>query len=100
MSSVLKLEEDCVMVKLNHDILAHCHKFGCGNEDLDEFFNKDAIHYDKELLGKTYCWIPRDNPETNGFNPIYNDESVEKEFFNIDETDSLRTRMMYFDLKL
>ena len=36
----------------------------------------------------------------NGFNPIYNDESVEKEFFNIDETDSLRTRMMYFDLKL
>lgn len=187
------------MVKLNHDILNHCHKFECGNEDLDEFFNEDAIHYDTELLGKTYCWIPKENPEIilaaftlandsikthgmpnnvrnriqrsvsnpkrgrtypavligrlgvnkkyqgsgnhigtqvmdfikkwfrsednktgcrfvvvdavnepstigyyihNGFKPIYNDESVEKEFFNIEETDSLRTRMMYFDLKL
>ncbi|MDE6547382.1 MAG: hypothetical protein K2L22_00105 [Muribaculaceae bacterium] len=58
------LDEDCVMVKLNHDILSHCHKFECGNSDLDEFFNEDAILYDAELLGKTYCWILKDSPNT------------------------------------
>ena len=193
----INLEEDCVMVKLDHDILCHCKKFECGNSDLDEFFNQDAIQYDKELLGKTYCWILRNDPETilseftisndsikthgmpgnvrnriqravanpkrgrtypavligrlavnklyratddhigtqvmefikkwfrsvdnktgcrfivvdavndvatigyykrNGFKFIYEDESAEKEFFNISDS-ALRTRMMYFDLK-
>lgn len=195
----IRLEEDCVMVKLNHDILSHCRKFECGNADLDEFFNEDAIHYDTELLGKTYCWIDRKQPdiilasftlandsikthgmpnnirnriqrgvanpkrgrtypavligrlgvnslyqgtgshigtqvmdfikkwfrsednktgcrfivvdavndkatigyyEHNGFKFIYTDEDVEKDFFNISQDDSLRTRMMYYDLKL
>lgn len=196
---VIRLEEDCVMVKLNHDILSHCQKFECGNADLDEFFNEDAILYDTELLGKTYCWILKESPDiilaaftlandsikTHGmpnnirnriqrsvanpkrgrtypavligrlgvniayqgdgnhigtqvmdfikkwfrsednktgcrfivvdavntpstigfythsrFKPIYIDESFEKDFFNIDSEDCLRTRMMYFDLKL
>ena len=199
MSSHLHLEVDCVMVKLNHDILAHCQKFECGDEDLDEFFNEDAIHYDTELLGKTYCWIDRKQPEViiafftlandsiktysmpnniknriqrnvanpkrgrtypavligrlgvnkkyqgtgshfgtqvmdfikkwfrsednktgcrfivvdavnapstvgyymhNGFKFIYLDENVEKDYFNIDRNEHLRTRMMYYDLKL
>ena len=193
------LDEDCVMVKLTHDILSHCHKFECGDSDLDEFFNEDAILYDAELLGKTYCWILKDRPDTilaaftlandsiktygmpnnvrnriqrsvanpkrgrtypavligrlgvnlhyqggeshvgtqvmdfikkwfrsddnktgcrfivvdavnspatigyynhNGFKPIYTDEAAERDFFNIDSDDYLRTRMMYFDLKL
>lgn len=187
------------MVKLTHDILSHCKKFECGNADLDEFFNEDAIHYDSELLGKTYCWILKENPDTilaeltisndsikthgmpnnvrnriqrsvanpkrgrtypavligrlgvnvnyqggechigtqimdfikrwfrsednktgcrflvvdavnslptigyythNGFKCIYSNESAEKEFFNIAPEQELRTRMMYFDLKL
>lgn len=33
------LEEDCVLVKLDQDIISHCKKFECGNEDLDEFFD-------------------------------------------------------------
>lgn len=195
----IQLEEDCVMVKLNNDILSHCQKFECGNVDLDEFFNEDAILYDVELLGKTYCWILKERPDIilaaftlandsikthgmpnnirnriqrsvanpkrgrtypavligrlgvnikyqgdgshigtqamdfikkwfrsednktgcrfivvdavntpytlgyyrhNGFKPIYVDESSEKDFFNIGSGDALRTRMMYFDLKL
>lgn len=193
------LEEDCVMVKLNHDILSHCQKFECGNPDLDEFFNKDAILYDADLMGKTYFWILKDRPDTilaaftlandsiktygmpnkvrnriqrsvantkrgrtypavligrlgvnihyqgggshigtqvmdfikkwfrsednktgcrfivvdavnspstigyyarNGFKPIYTDEAIEKEYFSVDSESDLRTRMMYFDLKL
>lgn len=199
MANHIKLEEDCVMVKLDHDILSHCHKFECGNADFDEFFNKDAIRYDIELLGKTYCWILKENPTIiiaaftlandsikthgmpnnirnriqrgvanpkrgrtypavligrlgvnssfqssgnhigtqvmdfikkwfrsednktgcrfivvdavnnsstigyyihNGFKHIYNDENDERVFFNIGADESLRTRMMYFDLKL
>ena len=195
----IMLEEDCVMVKLNHDILSHCQKFECGNPDLDEFFNKDAILYDADLMGKTYFWILKDRPDTilaaftlandsiktygmpnkvrnriqrsvantkrgrtypavligrlgvnihyqgggshigtqvmdfikkwfrsednktgcrfivvdavnspstigyyarNGFKPIYTDEAIEKEYFSVDSESDLRTRMMYFDLKL
>lgn len=35
----------------------------------------------------------------NGLKPIYTDEATEKDFFNIDYYSTLRTRMMYFDLK-
>lgn len=199
MSTPIVLEEDCVMVKLDRDILTYCQKFECGNVDLDEFFNKDAVLYDRELLGKTYCWIMRDNPTIilaaftlandsikthglsnsirnriqrgvanpkrgrtypavligrlgvnsefqggsnhigtqvmdfikkwfrsednktgcrfivvdavndqstigyymhNGFKPIYADQEEEKVFFGIKEVEPLRTRMMYYDLKL
>lgn len=192
------LERDCVMVKLDHDILSYCRKFECGNNDLDEFFREDAILYENELLGKTYCWILKDKPNTivaaftlsndsikthgmpnsirnriqrsvsnpkrgrtypavligrlgvdlefqkggshigsqvisfikrwfqsednktgcrfivvdavnepptigfyshNGFKPIYEQEQMEKSFFQIEECRVLRTRMMYFDLK-
>lgn len=192
------LEEDCVLVKLDKDIISHCQKFECGNDDLDEFFNEDAILYDIEFLGKTYCWIKKDVPDVilaaftlandsikthgmpnkvknriqrsvsnpkrgrtypavlvgrlgvnknfqgcgdhigtqvmdfikkwfgsqdnktgcrfivvdavnndstisfysyNGFKPIYNDENTEKTFFQIEESESLRTRMLYYDLK-
>lgn len=36
-------------------------QFHCGDEDLDEFFHCDALHYEEELLGKTYCWIDKNN---------------------------------------
>jgi GNAT superfamily N-acetyltransferase len=28
--------------------------FDCGNEDLNDFFNNEAIHYQNQLLGQTY----------------------------------------------
>ncbi len=57
------LEEDCVLVKQSKDLFSNTQRFVCGNEDLDEFFNDDAILYDAELLGKTYCWIKKDIPD-------------------------------------
>ena len=53
------LAEKCVMIKLDSDVLSHCAKFSCGDEDLDDFFNNDVFLYEKELLGKTYCWIDK-----------------------------------------
>jgi len=32
------------------------HYFDCGNEDLNEFFQKDALEYKQELLVETYCF--------------------------------------------
>lgn len=30
--------------------------FTCGDEDLDEFFSSDCFDYERQLLGKTYCF--------------------------------------------
>lgn len=51
------LSEKCVMIKLDNDVLTHCEPFSCGDDDLDDFFANDAIAYEKDLLGKTYCWL-------------------------------------------
>ena len=58
-------------------------KTGC------RFIVVDAVNEDSTIGFYSY----------NGFKPIYNDEVAEKSFFQIDETDILRTRMLYFDLK-
>jgi GNAT superfamily N-acetyltransferase len=52
-----KLGSDCKMYKLSPDILEHCTRFDCGAEDLNDFFANDAIAYEKDLMGKTYCWL-------------------------------------------
>ncbi len=39
----------------------HCQPFSCGDEDLDDFFANNAVAYEKELMGKTYCWVLRDD---------------------------------------
>ena len=64
MTPVISLEKDCIMVKLTKDVLEHCQKFTCGEEDLDDFFANDAIAYAKDLMGKTYCWLLK-NDDTN-----------------------------------
>lgn len=40
-------------------MLDYCDRFSCGEDDLDDFFANNAIAYEKELLGKTYCWVLR-----------------------------------------
>ena len=47
------LLDECKMVRLNSDLLEHCMPFTCGAADLDEFLYKDAIAYEKDLMGKT-----------------------------------------------
>ena len=36
------LEENCILDVLTDDILKECHPFVCGDDDMDEFFQKDA----------------------------------------------------------
>lgn len=52
-----QLGKNCKLYKLNSDILANCQEFNCGVTDLNDFFANDAIAYENELMGKTYCWL-------------------------------------------
>lgn len=63
--------DSCKKFSLGHDAISrpytkevadYCEAFHCGDSDLDEFFAKDAIFYDAELLGKTYAWIDASDP--------------------------------------
>ena len=56
------LERDAVMQPYTADIAAYCIPFSCEDDDLDDFFSKDAFLYETELLGKTYAWINISDP--------------------------------------
>ena len=39
-----------------------CEAFACSNDDLNEFFANDALPYQNYLLGKTYMFCLKSNP--------------------------------------
>ncbi len=55
--SAYHLNYDCTLFKFNEQILCNCKPFNCGVADLNDFFANDAIAYEKDLMGKTYCWL-------------------------------------------
>jgi hypothetical protein len=55
------LSQECDMLKLDSDVLANCAPFSCGDADLDDFFTNEAIAYEKDLMGKTYCWLLKED---------------------------------------
>lgn len=55
------LDEKCQLARVTPQVLDYCQPFTCGDEDLDDFFANNAIAYEKELMGKTYCWVLRDD---------------------------------------
>lgn len=61
MTEPFSLDDNCRMLKLDADVLKHCVPFSCGDTDLDEFFANEAIAYEKELMGKTYCWLLKED---------------------------------------
>lgn len=56
------LERDTVRKPYTAEVIEYCAPFSCNDKDLDEFFAKDALYYDSELLGRTYAWIDIANP--------------------------------------
>lgn len=60
--SVFILEQDTVRKPYSANIAEYCDPFSCGDKDLDEFFSKDALYYDSELLGRTYAWLDLADP--------------------------------------
>jgi len=58
---MLSIYDDCQFAKVNKGLIDNCEPFTCGDSDLDEFFFKDSLAYDKDLMGKTYCWVLSDD---------------------------------------
>lgn len=50
------LFDECDFLELTGPVLKESGTFLCGNQDLDDFFNNDALLYTAQLLGKTYCF--------------------------------------------
>jgi GNAT superfamily N-acetyltransferase len=46
----------CSQFRFGEKTEAEWSQFSCGNNDLDSFFLNDAANYERQLLGKTYCF--------------------------------------------
>ena len=68
------LLDKCSFSPLDEEVIAGCRPFSCGNADLDEFFQHDALTF------------------------LFSTESQEAENTGFDKDTKLRTRLMYFDL--
>lgn len=58
---MFSLDEQCRLARVTQEVLDYCSPFSCGDEDLDDFFANNAVAYEKDLMGKTYCWVLRDD---------------------------------------
>jgi hypothetical protein len=58
------LEDKCTLRTLDNSILQSCAVFDCGHSDLNDFFHNDAILYNDQLLGKSYCFTLDEDNET------------------------------------
>jgi len=62
--TVEELLARCELVRASEKRLAECQPFNCGENDLDEFFAKDCLINQSRLLGKTYLFCLKEQPET------------------------------------
>jgi GNAT superfamily N-acetyltransferase len=57
------LNDKCTLSIFNQEILSTCEFFDCGHQDLNDFFQNEALNYSKELLGKSYCFTLDEAPQ-------------------------------------
>jgi GNAT superfamily N-acetyltransferase len=48
--------EKCSQFRLGEKTKAEWSQFSCDDNDLDSFFLNDAANYERQLLGRTYCF--------------------------------------------
>ena len=51
------LANHCEIFPHAGEILQQDHSFSCGDKELDHFFLNDAVKYERQLLGKSYCFL-------------------------------------------
>lgn len=57
---MVDLADDCIFLPLTQEILEECGGVDCEHQDLNDFFNNDALLFSDQLLGKSYCFILND----------------------------------------
>ena len=50
------LLDNCKAFPHTDKMLIQSRPFSCGDKDLDDFFLYDAVKYERQLLGKSYCF--------------------------------------------
>jgi predicted GNAT family N-acyltransferase len=50
------LSDKCFLSIFDENTKNLCQPFECGDKDLDDFFKDDALNYNNQLLGKTFCF--------------------------------------------
>lgn len=59
-----QLLAECDLFRASAEKLASCKPFSCEEEDIDEFFAKDCLVNQRKLLGKTYLFCLKSQPDT------------------------------------
>ena len=86
--------------------------FDCGNEDLNEFFNCDALQYRHQMLSETCFFRYKSNGKVDAYNDpavlsfyqkndfmtVFSTEEQEKETYRQSPSEPLQTRYMFFDM--
>ena len=62
--TVEELLARCELLRASEKRLTECQPFSCGESELDEFFANDCLVDQSRLLGKTYLFCLKDQPET------------------------------------
>ena len=58
-------DTDVILAEFNEELQKRSSIFSCGNTDLDDFFNNEALIYKESLMGKTYCFIKKQDDNVN-----------------------------------
>jgi len=56
---MINLEKDCEMLILSEEQVIS--GFDCGNADLNDFFNRNALEYKRQMLSRTYFFRQKSN---------------------------------------
>lgn len=93
------------MKRFDYDIIERCEfhpiseelaalPFYCGDEDLEDFFHNEALLYDREQLGKTYCFIDNSGEHTRivAFFTVAND-SIKTKFIPHSATNKVQRKV-------
>lgn len=58
-------DTDVILAEFNEELQKRSSVFSCGNTDLDDFFNNEALIYKESLMGKTYCFVKKQSVNVN-----------------------------------
>ncbi|GHV30394.1 hypothetical protein FACS1894177_02900 [Bacteroidia bacterium] len=57
------LTNNCILHKMDEQILKYCHPFVCVDEGVNDFFQREFIEYENNLFANSYCFLLKKNPK-------------------------------------
>lgn len=57
---IFSLARKCTRIRLTESVIAA--EFSCGKAEIDDFFHKEHLDYEREMLARTYVFLSDDDP--------------------------------------